>query len=635
MTAADGRVLGTTKVVDNGSTASRWNVVVLGDGYREAEMGKYAADTRRVVDVLLATSPYDELQAAINVHRVDVTSADSGADDPTSCGGSGAVRRTYFDATFCGAPGVQRLLVVDDLTALVVADDQVPEWDVILVMVNSPVYGGSGGTTAVFSLAAGAEEIALHELGHSAFGLADEYEYYLGCGSDADRNQHPPLEPDEPNVTVNTNRATLKWRQLVAPATPVPTTRNADCTQCDPQPDPQPTGTVGLYEGAHYYHCRAYRPQFDCRMRALGYPYCAVCRRRIREVLTPYLPPVPPVAAVSWAPRRLDLFARGSDRASYHKWFSGSGWGPSAGGAWERQGGILLFPPAAVSWGPSRLDVFGVGTDQALYHKWFGNGRWGPALTAWERQGGTVRGRPEAVSWESGRLDVFVVGGDRAVYHRWFGGGQWGPANGFDRLGGVAISQPHATAFQPGRLDVFVVGGDRALYRKWFDGSGWQPSGGFERLGGQLTGEPAVVSWGPDRLDAFAVGPGQEVLHKFWDGGAWQPSATGWTSLGGVTIGSPAVAAWAADRLDVFHVGRDRAVYHKWWNGTGWGPSATGWERLGGVAVGAPTAIAWEPNRLDLFHVGRDRAVYHKWFGSGAWGPSLTGWERLGGTVEV
>jgi hypothetical protein len=31
MTAADGRVLGTTKVVDNGSTASRWNVVILGD----------------------------------------------------------------------------------------------------------------------------------------------------------------------------------------------------------------------------------------------------------------------------------------------------------------------------------------------------------------------------------------------------------------------------------------------------------------------------------------------------------------------------------------------------------------------------------------------------------------------------
>ena len=174
MTTADGAVLGTTRIVDNGSVASRWNVVIMGDGYREADMGKYAADARRVADVLLDTPPYDELQAAINIHRVDVTSTDSGADDPTSCGGTGAVRRTYFDAAFCGAPGVQRLLVVEDLTALVVADDQVPEWDAILVMVNSQVYGGSGGTTAVFSLAAGAEEIALHELGHSAFGLADE-----------------------------------------------------------------------------------------------------------------------------------------------------------------------------------------------------------------------------------------------------------------------------------------------------------------------------------------------------------------------------------------------------------------------------------------------------------------------------
>src|SRR6185312_16090815 len=34
-----------------------------------------------------------------------------------------------------------------------------------------------------------------------------------------------------------------------------------------------------------------YRPQFDCKMRALQYPFCAVCRQRIIETLKPYLPP--------------------------------------------------------------------------------------------------------------------------------------------------------------------------------------------------------------------------------------------------------------------------------------------------------------------------------------------------------
>jgi IgA Peptidase M64/Repeat of unknown function (DUF346) len=634
VSTGDGTVLGTTKLVDNGPPARRWNVVVMGDGYRAAQMGGYAADTQRVVNVLLSTPPYDGLRAAINVYRVDVTSTDSGADDPAECGGSGAAPRTYFDATFCGAPGVQRLLVVDDTTALAVADAQVPEWDVILVIVNSPVYGGSGGATAVFSLAPDAEEIALHELGHTAFGLADEYEYYLGCGVDSDRDVHPPDEPAEPNVTVDTNRTTLKWRQLVAAATPLPTSRNADCTQCDPQPSPQPPGTVGLYEGAHYYHCRAYRPEFDCRMRALGFAYCAVCKRRIREVLTPFLPPVPPVAATAWAPRRVDLFIRGADRAGYHKWFDGTGWGPSLGGAWERQGGILLGPPEAVSWGQGRLDVFAVGTNRALYHKSF-EGTWAPSLSGWERLGGTVLGQPEAVSWEPGRLDVLVVGDDRALYHRWFSNGSWAPHDSFERLGGVATSQPHAVAWEPRRLDVFVLGGDRALYHKWFDGTGWRPPGAFERLGGELSGEPAVVSWAPDRLDLFAVGPDRALLHKFWDGGAWQPSASGWSSLGGAVVGEPAVVSWAADRLDVFHVSGDQAVYHKWWDGAAWRPSASGWQRLGGTAVGAVSAVAWEPRRLDLFHVGGDLAVYHKWFDGSAWRPSLGGaWQRLGGSAD-
>jgi len=140
-----------------------------------------------------------------------------------------------------------------------------------------------------FSLASGAEEIALHELGHTAFGLADEYEYYQGCGVDTDRNNHPNSEPAEANVTLNTDRATLKWGRFVATSTPVPTTRNADCAQCDPQASSLPVGTVGLFEGAHYYHCGAYRPEFDCKMRNLGEPFCAVCRDRIRTVLAPYL----------------------------------------------------------------------------------------------------------------------------------------------------------------------------------------------------------------------------------------------------------------------------------------------------------------------------------------------------------
>jgi hypothetical protein len=289
MTTGDGTVVGTTRIVDNGSPAERWNLVFLGDGYRDSELASYGNDVGRVVDALLQTPPFDDVQAGINVFRVDVTSTDSGADDPAACGGSGRTARTYFDATFC-TNGIQRLLTVDVGTALTVAGAQVPEWHAALMVVNSLTYGGSGGAVGVFSRFPGAEEIAIHEMGHSAFGLADEYSAYLGCGLDTDRDHHPGFEPFEANVTTNTDRTTLKWGDLVAPATPVPTTTNADCTQCDPQPDPQPPGTVGLYEGAHYYHCGAFRPEFDCKMRTLGAPFCAVCQQRVRTVLDPFVP---------------------------------------------------------------------------------------------------------------------------------------------------------------------------------------------------------------------------------------------------------------------------------------------------------------------------------------------------------
>jgi hypothetical protein len=299
MGTGDGTVVGTTKIVDNGSPADRWNLVLLGDGYQAAELPQFATHAQDFVDALFATAPFNDtylfgghLSDAINVYRVDVSSTDSGADDPVACGGSGATRATYFDASFCNSD-VRRLLLVNNATVLDVVDAQVPQAHMAMVLVNSAVYGGGGGEVATFSMAPGANEIGLHEMGHTAFGLADEYEYWAGCGVDTDRNNHPASEPSQPNVTIDSNPATIKWRSLIMAGTPVPTSSNADCAVCDPQPNPVPVGTVGAFEGAHYYHCDAFRPEFNCRMRALGFPFCAVCMQRIRETLQPYLPPPP------------------------------------------------------------------------------------------------------------------------------------------------------------------------------------------------------------------------------------------------------------------------------------------------------------------------------------------------------
>ncbi|MFI9291668.1 M64 family metallopeptidase [Streptomyces gardneri] len=297
MGTGDGTVLGTTLLHNSGPTASRWNLVLLAEGYRSTEMAQWHTDAQFFVSQLFAIPPFNEpaVQGRINIHRVDVTSTGSGADDPVSCGGTGATPKTYFDATYCTS-GLARLLTANTSTVQGVLTAQVPAWHQAIVVVNSAKYGGSGGTVAVTSTSGNWVTVAAHELGHSAFGLADEYESWVGCPSETGHDSYTGTEPTAPNITLDTGRTTIKWAALVQATTTMPTSRNADCAVCDPQANPVAAGTIGAFEGAGYYHCGLYRPAFNCMMRNLT-PFCAVCQGVIRRTLLPF----------EWALRTADV----------------------------------------------------------------------------------------------------------------------------------------------------------------------------------------------------------------------------------------------------------------------------------------------------------------------------------------
>lgn len=274
-------VVGSKKIVDNGSESQRWDLVILGDGYRADELKKYERDVDRFVAAFLAEPPFDQLRLAINIHRVDVVSNESGAGDRCA----GLQRDTFLGSHFC-AHNIPRLLVSDAAKAQLAAEDAVPEVNATLVMVNSTTYGGSGGNVAVFSLAESAFRIALHEMGHSHFKLADEYEFLHGC-NDAN-TRYRDAEPAQPNVTTQLNP--LKWAKLVTHGVPIPTTQTADCSDCDSQENPVSDASVGAYEGGRNFRCGIYRAQYDCIMRNLRAPFCVVCQDAIRRVLAPFLP---------------------------------------------------------------------------------------------------------------------------------------------------------------------------------------------------------------------------------------------------------------------------------------------------------------------------------------------------------
>ena len=297
MSKSDGYVVATHKIVDHGPNSQRFNIVIMGDGYQVSEQAKLATDVQNFVSLLQVTAPYTDLWCGINVFRVDVVSTDSGADDPGTCGdgttGSGATPRTYFDSTFCSDGSTRRLLSCDDDTAHDVAVAAVPEVHIIMVIVNTTEYGGSSdGRVAKLSTASASAEIALHEMGHLAFGFADEYDCYTCVSTETGRDHYSGGEPSQPNVTANTNRATIKWRATLTSTTDtLPTTSNADCSHSDGQANPESSDAyVGAYEGADYFHCGCYRPSYTCRMKVLGVPFCLVCQQVIRTTLAPFLP---------------------------------------------------------------------------------------------------------------------------------------------------------------------------------------------------------------------------------------------------------------------------------------------------------------------------------------------------------
>lgn len=280
MGRADGRIVGSQKIVDAGPAADRWNLVIMGDGYQAgAGMLQFHADADALAATLLATPPYPSLTAAINIFRIDVESVGTGVKEPPACGGNGTRFRTYFEASLCGDQIVKRYLTVKKALALAAADLHVPEWDQIIVIANSPLYGGAAmGGVATCTKYQGTWSIAMHELGHN-LGLADEYEENAGS--------YPAAWFDsEPNVSKQTGF--LKWASQIAPGTPIPTQVYPNCGR--PGPASAGIAGIGAFEGGKRFTCGVFRPSEKCKMRSLADDFCPVCQAHIRANLSQFLP---------------------------------------------------------------------------------------------------------------------------------------------------------------------------------------------------------------------------------------------------------------------------------------------------------------------------------------------------------
>ncbi len=232
----------------NGAISNRINLVILPDGYPPEEMQKFRLDAQNMISSLFQTPPLDDYQSYFNAFAIEVPSKEKGANHPGTATDVTEPKHpvievdNYFGSTY-DFGGIHRLLVpTNSLNLNLVLASNFPSYDQAFVIVNSPYYGGSGGPFATASSGESSTEIAIHEIGHSFSGLADEYWAGEQYAREAD------------NMTQETNPEKVRWNPWI---------NHSD---------------VGIYPyGNSGVQALWFRPHQACKMRVLNAPFCAVC----------------------------------------------------------------------------------------------------------------------------------------------------------------------------------------------------------------------------------------------------------------------------------------------------------------------------------------------------------------------
>ncbi len=240
-----------------GNLAETIDIVVVSEGYTEAEKAKFFADARRAAGALFSHEPFKSRAAQFSMRAVFVPSVRSGVSVPHGKDWKRTAFSSHFD-TFYSA----RYLTTGAVWEVWNSIGTVPSEHVI-VLANTSVYGGGGIYNSITIMNSGHRTfvpVLVHEFGHAFAGLGDEYYY-----DDQFDTQYPSdTEPWEPNLTTLRDFS-AKWGDLID------------------------LGQAGLYEGGGYQSKGVYRPAPDCRMKTNECDrFCPVCERAILQMIDYY-----------------------------------------------------------------------------------------------------------------------------------------------------------------------------------------------------------------------------------------------------------------------------------------------------------------------------------------------------------
>ncbi|MCL1892850.1 MAG: IgA Peptidase M64 [Holophagaceae bacterium] len=279
---------------NNGNSAHKVDLLILGDGYTLAEREKFQKDANRLLEKVFDVEPLKSNKDHFNVWGLCPASEESGIARPSGR----QQRRSALGFSF-DAFGTSRYVLSYDNRAIVETASHAP-WEFLIVLANNSEYGG-GGIFGLYAVSTvdhpSSPSVLVHEFAHHFTGIADEY--YLG--GVAYLPSSPIVEPWEPNITIDPQNP--KWKALIAPETPLPTPwkkeefESAGRNRLSRQqlrsliePD---TNIIGAFEGANYARKGWYRSEVECIMfdstgnSQVG--FCAACKKAIEDHIKNYI----------------------------------------------------------------------------------------------------------------------------------------------------------------------------------------------------------------------------------------------------------------------------------------------------------------------------------------------------------
>ncbi len=266
-----------TELLRNGPNAEKLNLVIIGDGFAagadQTTYSNFVRDTiiRDLFDEK-RDGAYREIMGAFNIFRVNADSTQSGITTVDSNGNVVTTVNTFFGYRYSGIwgrcwmePGPN-----SNTTVTNTLNNLVPGWTYAFIILNTASGGGCRRGNQLAITMGGTWTVAAHETGHMVGDLGDEY---TGMAT------YTGGEPGKVNLTINTDRATLKWHQFVNPSTaePTPATFGGDSVQ-----------DAGLFAGGTTggtrYNAGIFRPSLNSRMNSNAPEFDSIGYDQMRRV---------------------------------------------------------------------------------------------------------------------------------------------------------------------------------------------------------------------------------------------------------------------------------------------------------------------------------------------------------------